>query len=46
MTLAQIPMLQQTAKYKEICEEIVETIQSSNADGIYNAFEAMGMYSF
>lgn len=46
MTLAQIPMLQQTAKYKEICEEIVETIQTSNADGIYNAFEAMGMYSF
>ena len=46
MTLAQIPMLQQTAKYKEICEEIVETIQSSNADGIYNAFEAMGMYNF
>ena len=46
MTLAQIPMLQQTAKYKEICEEIIETQQSSNAVGIYNAFDAMGMYNF
>ena len=46
MTLAQIPMLQQTAKYKEICEEIVETTQSLNSEGIYNAFEAIGMYGF
>ena len=46
MTLAQIPMLQQTAKYKEICEEIIETQQASNAAGIYNAFDAMSMYNF
>jgi hypothetical protein len=46
MTLAQIPMLQQTAKYKELCEELVEMKNIQNSDGIYNAFEAMGMYSF
>ena len=45
MTLAQIPMLQQTAKYKEICEEIIETQQASNAVGIYNAFDAMSIYN-
>ena len=41
MTLAQIPMLQQTPKYKELCEEFVESNVASDAPKIYNAFEAL-----
>jgi hypothetical protein len=45
MTLAQIPMLQQTAKYKEICEEISEGQQSSN-DDMYGGYDGGSMYNF
>ena len=41
MTLAQIPMLQQTPKYKEICEELIETGVAAETPQIYNAFEAL-----
>jgi len=41
MTLAQIPMLQQTAKYKQFCEELEELRQSEVAPNTWNAFEAM-----
>ena len=41
MTLAQIPMLQQTAKYKQFCEELEESKQSNTAPNTWNAFEAM-----
>ena len=39
MTLAQIPMLQQTAKYKEICEEINEMRLIDSSPGFYNTFD-------
>jgi len=41
MTLAQIPMLQQTAKYKQFCEELEELRQEDLAPTTWNAFEAM-----
>ena len=41
MTLAQIPMLQQTAKYKEFCEDFEERNASENAPNIWNPFEEM-----
>jgi hypothetical protein len=45
MTLAQIPMLQQTAKYKEICEEIAEGRHIGN-DDMYNPYDSISMYNF
>ena len=39
MTLAQIPMLQQTAKYKEVCEEINEMKLMDSSPGFYNTFD-------
>lgn len=45
MTLAQIPMLQQTAKYKEMCEEIAEGRQIGN-DDMYNPYDSISMYNF
>ena len=41
MTLAQIPMLQQTAKYKEFCEEFEEVNAINNTPNIWNPFEQM-----
>ena len=41
MTLAQIPMLQQTAKYKEFCEEFEEISAINNSPNIWNPFEEM-----
>lgn len=47
MTLAQIPMIQQTTKYKELCEDMIEFIQSQNAPTIYNPFEIIDdMYNY
>lgn len=39
MTLAQIPMLQQTAKYKEVCEEMNEMKLIDSSPGFYNTFD-------
>lgn len=39
MTLVQIPMLQQTAKYKQFCEDFEELKQQLNSPTTYNAFE-------
>lgn len=45
MTLAQLPMIQQTAKYKELCEDIIENLHLQNAPMIYNSFEALNDYN-
>ena len=41
MTLAQIPMLQQTARYKQFCEELEESRQIELSPNTWNAFEAL-----
>ena len=41
MTLVQIPMLQQTSKYKQFCEEFDELRASMLAPSTWNAFEIL-----
>ena len=41
MTLVQIPMLQQTPKYKQFCEEFEELKATNLAPSTWNAFEAL-----
>jgi len=38
MTLVQIPMVQQTAKYKQLCEDLLEIASMANAPTTWNAF--------
>lgn len=39
MTLVQIPLLQQTAKYKEFCEDLVSLSSTENMPEFYNPFD-------
>lgn len=46
MTLAQIPMLQQTAKYKEFCEDFEGSKHINAAPEIWNPYEALSQANY